>query len=86
MRLPRRQTGTRRRNARERDRAHDHEMHLRAQMDRLIHGQLLYAPDAAYERLDSIDKRLKEQTTRRDRAQLALDRLLKQASELLESS
>jgi hypothetical protein len=71
-------------DSRERDRAFDHEQHLRAQMDALVHGQLLYAPGQAYESLDSLDRRIKDQTTRRDRSQRALDGFLQQAAALLE--
>ena len=70
-------------DARERDRRYDHIAQLRRQLEHLHAGTLLRAPDRCYERLDDLDRRIKEVTERRNRLQLQLDAHLRQAEALL---
>jgi len=70
-------------DARERDRRYDHIEQLRRSLERLREGTLLYSPGQAFEPLAYLDRRIKEVTERRDRAQNALDACLRRAEQLL---
>ena len=68
---------------RERDRRYDHIQHLHKQLRLLREGRLLFAPDATYEPVAQLDKRIADISARRDRLQLSLDSRLQQAEQLL---
>jgi hypothetical protein len=69
-------------DGRERDREYDRQATLRRQREMIEEGTLLF-PGSWASPLSAIDRRLKELTDRRDRAQVALDSHVKTAEALL---